>query len=560
MLTFHPRVAAGLGLVTCLLGCRAAGPPLTVTALVGSALDQVCRQAAELIVRERPALDDGTVVALECRSMGSGDVVTEVVETARAVKEGSRPADDPTIPTLLSLDGDLEHQQLRFLVAGIEPKTEWIPRVSDSPAFASSPMVFMTSAELAPGLQGLKDPYTALATAKSHRDLDPASADQPIRFVHTAPTRSNSGLQTLVAQFVAVSGKPADELSRADVRANAAKVRAIQEHIPRYGASTNGLAQAMVRNGPFWASVGSVYESSVVSGNQQRKPGEPLMVAVYPRDTYTSTMRLILPRGPWVSERERQAAERIMDVLLDQPVQTLVGQVGLRPANPAVRSDQIRVANGVDPQATYNTLRLPKPDVVQAMIQTWIDVAKKPSRVALVVDSSGSMAGEKLPAVARSLQLYLSQLGPRDVVALIEFDNRILPPVVVDATPAGQERGQTFLTNLKADGTTHLYDAVLVGRDWLTQTGAADEIRAVVVLTDGIDSRSTLSLKGLKQALRSTGFKSDERIAVFSVGYGQEDQFDRSTLKAMAEGNGGEFLQGTPETIRQLMDSLQLAF
>ena len=73
------------------------------------------------------------------------------------------------------------------------------------------------------------------------------SAALPIRFVHTAPTRSNSGLQTLVAQYVAVSGKPAERLTLADVRANTGKVKAIQSKITRYGASTGGLAKAMVQ-------------------------------------------------------------------------------------------------------------------------------------------------------------------------------------------------------------------------------------------------------------------------------------------------------------------------
>lgn len=549
--------AAAVGLLS---GCGSFRPGIELTALVGSALSDVCNQTAERLERNRLRLADGTVIALRCRAMGSGDVVTEMVETARAVKNGTRSAEDPTIPTLVSLDGDLEQDQLRYLVQQIAPGENWIPGPTDSPAFASSPMVLMTTADLAEGLRELQDPYTALTTATSHRDLAPGSADLPIRFVHTAPTRSNSGLQTLVAQYVAVSGKPAERLTFADVRANTAKVRAIQDKITRYGASTGGLAKAMVQNGPFWASIASVYESSVVASNRSRATGQVPYVAVYPKATYTSTMRLILPKGPWVSEREREAAEVLTRFMLERPVQELVAGIGLRPANPAVKASQIRPANGVDPQARYEALRSPKPDVVQAMIQAWIDVAKKPSRVALVVDSSGSMNGTKITAVQASLLSYLNQISTKDTVALIDFDNTIKPPVVVNGSAAGKLRAQAFLYGLKADGGTHLHDAVLAGRDWLKQTGKKEEIRAVVVLTDGRDQASSTSLQALQQELRRTGFESDDRIAVFSVGYGEPGSFDATTLQALAEGNGGDYLQGSPETIRTVLNNLQLSF
>ncbi|QEY33277.1 VWA domain-containing protein [Synechococcus sp. RSCCF101] len=555
---------AGAGLLSLALSLAACGSgeggSEEVSLLVGSALAQVCEEAATTIASRRPRLEDGTVVTIRCRAAGSGDVVDELLEAARQVQNGSRPADDSTIPTLISLDGELYHQQLRHRMQQLEPTADWIPAITDSPRLASSPMVFMTTAELAPGLRELSDPFTALARASSHRELDPGSADQPVRYVHTAPTRSNSGLQTLVAQFVAVSGKRPEEISSADVAAHAADVAAIQTRITRYGSSTGELARAMVRNGPFWASIGSVYESSVVEANAERRPDRDAMVAVYPQATYTSTMRAILPRGPWVSERERRAAELVIEEWLSPAVQTIVARHGLRPANPAVAPEAITRANGVDPEARYDSLRSPVPEVVEAMISAWVQSAKKPSRVVLVVDSSGSMKGEKLPAVASSLDRYFRRLGPREQVAVIDFDNRIQPPVLVDGSEAGQARGRAFLAALKADGGTHLYDAVLSGRDWLLKHGQPEEILAVVVLTDGFDKGSRLSLEALNQQLAASGFEGDERIAVFAVGYGEAGSFDEAVLRSLAEGNGGEYKEGQSTTIRRLMDELQLAF
>ena len=119
----------------------------------------------------------------------------------------------------------------------------------------------------------------------------------------------------------------------------------------------------------------------------------------------------------------------------------------------------------------------------------------------MAVDSSGSMAGAKIAALQNSLRLYLNQLGPRDAVALIDFDSEVRPPVVLDGKPESRSKGQAFVADLQAEGGTQLHNAVLAGRDWLAKSGDANEIRAVVVLTDGQDSGEGISLDQLQREL-----------------------------------------------------------
>lgn len=559
-------------------GCQfLAPPPLELEMLVGSALKGFCQEAAKAIAQAPPRLADRTPVLLRCRAAGSGDVVSEMESHARGVLQGGQAADDPRIPTLVSVDGEIYLDLLRHRLQRLAPTRELIPAPADAPALASSPMVFMTTPALAKGLDR-PDPFTALARSSDHRQLDPAGPSQPIRFVHTAPTRSNSGLQTLVAMVAEVAGKRPEALTLADVQAHGDQVAAIQRHVTRYGSSTDQLARTMQRNGPFWASVGSVYESSVVAVNASRQGDQEPLKAVYPRATYASTMRAILPEAPWVSPQERQAALLIIERLQREDVQRLAADQGLRPANPAVPPSRVTAAYGADPRAVYDSLRAPKPEVVEAIITLWRNQAKKPSRVALVVDSSGSMQGEKLPAAQRSLQAYLAQIGPRDTVGLFDFDNRLRPPVVVTggaqaggsgngsgaaaggAASAGGAAGARFIASLQAEGGTVLYDAIRQGRDWLRSTRRPGEILAVVVLTDGQDNGSRLSLEALGGELKRSGFASDERIGVFTMGYGNQGDFDADVLRRIAESNGGDFTTGTADSIRRRMEDLQMAF
>ncbi|MEB3265540.1 MAG: VWA domain-containing protein [Cyanobacteriota bacterium] len=537
------------------------GPQLTITMLAGSALAESCQAWSQAIDHNPPRLGDGTRVRLRCRTAGSGDVVSEMETHARSVFKGGGHANDPAIPTLVSVDGEIYLELLRHRLQGLAPGRDLIPAPADAPALAHSPMVLMTTAPLAQGLRRA-EPYQALARSRDHRQLDGTGPSQPIRFVHTAPTRSNSGLQTLVAMVAEVSGKRPEQLTIADVRASAPAVGAIQKHVTRYGNSTDELARAMQRNGVFWASVGSVYESSVVSANGRRQSGQDPLVAVYPRATFSSTMRAILPTAPWVSSREREGALALIERLQQPDLQRLLADRGLRPANPSVPPSQVTRARGVDPAATYDSLRAPRPEVVEAIISQWLNLVKKPSRVALVVDTSGSMAGAKLPAVQRSLQAYLSQIGPRDVVGLIDFDSEVRPPAVVQGGPGGSTNIGPMIARLQVGGSTRLHDAVLAGRNWLRRSRQPGEILAVVVLTDGVDSGSTLSLDALQRQLRSSGFEGEERIAVFTIGYGGDDgsHYNANGLRQIAESNGGEFVDGKVDSIRRRMEELQMAF
>jgi Ca-activated chloride channel family protein len=557
------KFMALLGLVF-LSACQASSPrsgEIEVKFLVGSALEQFCDRASAKLNQQNPKLENGKPYYLQCEAKGSGDVVSDVVSLATRLKQGGLPADAPDFPTLISVDGEIYQAQLQSRIDHLFPGQNYIPSIADASLLTSSPMVFMVPAEVAKGVRQQADLYKSLLAAKTYKDIAPDSPSLPIHFVQSAPTRSNSGLQTLVAQFVSTSGKRPEDLTVADVKKYQSKVREIQNKVTRYGVSTQQIANDMVKNGPFWASIASVYESSVIKANIDRQGSGTLYEAVYPKATFTSNMRAILPNAPWVSADEKAAAEKVIQYLQTPEVQKIATELGLRPGVPGVElGDNFSANYGVDPNATYDSLRSPKPEVVDAMLQSWREYAKKPSQVAIVVDSSGSMLGDKLPAVQSTLNSYINGLGEKEKVALIDFDAQIRPPVLADGTPRGKERGLQFIANLKAEGGTHLYDATLYARDWLEKNLRPDAINAIIVLTDGEDSGSKISLDRLNQELAKSGFSSDRRIAVFTIGYGQQGEFNPQVLQAIADKNSGYYRQGNPDTISRVMGDLQLEF
>jgi Ca-activated chloride channel homolog len=115
---------------------------------------------------------------------------------------------------------------------------------------------------------------------------------------------------------------------------------------------------------------------------------------------------------------------------------------------------------------------------------------QSPVSLALLADSSGSMALANKPAVVQACVGHLlSWLTPgEDQVGLFAFDKRLR-----ELSPLGPAPGDVMarLDSMRPYGVTSLFDAIAeTGRTLAAKGGAR---RGVVALTDGGDNASTLS-------------------------------------------------------------------
>ena len=122
-----------------------------------------------------------------------------------------------------------------------------------------------------------------------------------------------------------------------------------------------------------------------------------------------------------------------------------------------------------------------------------------PVSMMLALDTSESVAGQKLRALVDGVQAAASALGPRDRSALLTFTEEIKL-----RTPwsAGGSAIIKTLPGLSAGGATALVDAgfaALTLRDDLP-----DRRHLVIIFTDGVDTSSWLSWRGLLDRARRT--------------------------------------------------------
>jgi VWFA-related protein len=128
---------------------------------------------------------------------------------------------------------------------------------------------------------------------------------------------------------------------------------------------------------------------------------------------------------------------------------------------------------------------------------THFSAERVPVSLGIVLDTSGSMAGEKIAAARAALDRFLFDLlGPDDEVFLYRFDSK---PHLVQAWTTDRERVSAELRQVRADGATALYEAVAEALP-LLQSGRHPK-KALLVISDGNDTNSRIDLEALKDLI-----------------------------------------------------------
>ena len=381
------------------------------------------------------------------------------------------------------------------------------------------------------------------------------------KLVHTNPDFSTSGLEAVVAEYYAATGKK-EGLTEKDVQGSKARqiVRDIERSIVHYGDTTLFIADQMRANGPGYASAVAMEEVTLVDFNR-RRGSQPRLVALYPPEgTFYSDNPFIVLDAPWVSAAQRAGAQRFADFLADRITPEVAARSGFRPAD----LDEAPVApvskeNGVDPAQPERVLGLPEPRVLDSIRRAWRE-DRKPANVLLVVDTSGSMNDEnRLVRAKQGLKVFFDQVGQQDSVGLTIFSDRIQPLIEVGPFTENEGRLRETVENLIADGGTSIYDATIAGFEQVRGQASPDRITAVVLLTDGEDTDSAASVEDAVRTVRAQG-DSDNQVRVFTIAYSAGALGAAEALEAIAEASGGQPDEGDPEDIESVYKSISSFF
>ncbi len=158
---------------------------------------------------------------------------------------------------------------------------------------------------------------------------------------------------------------------------------------------------------------------------------------------------------------------------------------------------------------------------------------RAPISLAVVLDTSGSMSGEKMEEARRSLLRLLADMRDDDEIAVVRYSDtsELLQPLARVGTVRNSAQLSSRISELQASGGTNIPSGLQHGLRALDEA-ARGRVRRIVLVSDGLDST-----RAQAENIARSSFSSG--ITVSSLGIGLD--FDEAYMGSLAQNGHGNF-------------------
>lgn len=186
---------------------------------------------------------------------------------------------------------------------------------------------------------------------------------------------------------------------------------------------------------------------------------------------------------------------------------------------------------------------------------------RPPVNLALVLDRSGSMTGDRIARARAAAIAAVRRLDERDYVSVVVFDDRIdVLAGAQTASPANKEAIVEKLSTVEARGSTAIFGGVSAGVSELRKNLARNLVNRLILLSDGQANVGPSSPEELGH-LGASLFKEGITASTMGVGLGYNENL-MAALAARSDGNT-YFIENSDDLPRifnaELGDAFQVA-
>jgi Ca-activated chloride channel family protein len=168
---------------------------------------------------------------------------------------------------------------------------------------------------------------------------------------------------------------------------------------------------------------------------------------------------------------------------------------------------------------------------------------RRPLHLALVIDRSGSMQGDKLETAKASAAYLARRLAPTDRLAVVTYDDEVRLELPLTEVGHDQQQLEQALHRIQPGGMTNLSGGWLKGVEQLRAVSDGIGPKKVLLLTDGLANTGVTDPDALVAMARGA---CDEGVGTTTIGFGEG--FDEELLTRIADvAAGNAYFAGTLE-------------
>ena len=424
------------------------------------------------------------------------------------------------------------------------------PLHRDCQQLFASPMVFAAQKSNleALGATGQSLSFGRLWNLESGLAAKPAN----IALSHAAPASSDSGIPAL-EQLAYLSRGGSGVLTPEEIGTPEflQKLKAFESVASMYSPREwMMLSRASSRqSGIIQLSLTTEQRLASYNAFLEEKPGS--LIALYPSEgSVWQSYSLCTPEADWVTPAHRAAIKTVQEFMAGAFAQGAAKRRGYRTTALTLPDmSPLLPEFGINLQEPTTSL-VPLPGEGLAKLLSLWPAVLRPHAVMFVLDTSGSMEGDALRKSQEQFRNFVARMAPLDFKGLVTFSSKpeLSQPLTKDSIAFTDAVNRPI-----AKGGSALYDALLLAMQQLVTPEVNNFRKTVILVTDGDDKSSQLTLENLKDEMSQILTGHDITVVVVSLAGGDSTLTDLSSIAKHAH---GLFREGKVADIPSMMSEV----